>query len=335
MAAKNTGSSASVKDSILNVLKTISADPSRRKLLSPDFSLALNAVGETFVDLLLQWERKGKWWLADDGKWHECSIKSLGQRVPRNFLPGPSTEWGWYPTTDTVRYIADRMTGPDHVVAATIESLNHTATVVLEQKLRFGTNQDAIANASTYLKHLLEGLKDNQDKKFTLPKSASAVDDAFVDRLVKATQAVLLNESHIGVLSHSGSVPHVCFVSIQTPPHKVFVCNKNYEDTIVCDSVGFLAPIVNQSSFSDDSVARRIVHRAEVRLWLGLDSLLNQCETEEVERAWSSAIDGLSASVRNPKWLTRHEHQQRRPSSSRSARRREGKVRREPSSRAR
>ena len=114
---------------------------------------------------------------------------------------------------------------------------------------------------------------------------------------------MLLKEKSSGVLSHSGSVPHVCFVSVQTRPHKVFVCNKEYKDTVVCDSVGFLAPAVNHVAFADDSVARRIVQQAKVRLWLGLDSLLDQCGTEEVERAWSSAMEGLNASVRNPKWM--------------------------------
>jgi hypothetical protein len=51
---------ASVKERILSVLRRIRAKPSCRKLLSPDFSLSLNSVGEPFVDLLLQRERKGR-----------------------------------------------------------------------------------------------------------------------------------------------------------------------------------------------------------------------------------------------------------------------------------
>jgi hypothetical protein len=100
------------------------------------------------------------------------------------------------------------------------------------------------------------------------------------------------------------AAPQVCLVSVQTPPHKVFVCNREYKDTVVCDAVGFLAPTVSHAAFAGDSATRRIVQQAKVRLWIGLDSLLDRCEAEEVEEAWCSAIARLSANVRNPKWAT-------------------------------
>jgi len=303
MGDGNLNEATSVKASILSVLQRIRAKPSCRKLLSPDFSLALNAVGEPFVDLLLQRERKGRWWLTDDGEWHECSIRTVGRRVPRNFLPGPSSEWGWFPATKEVRHIADRLTGPDHVVTATVHSLKLSVQVVLEQKLRFGKNDDVLATAATYVKHLRHGVKGKDTKPFPMPGEPSKVDQDFIDRLLEGTKNVLLREKKKGVLSHSGSVPQVCFVSVQTPPHKVFVCDKEYKDTLACEAVGFLAPIVNHGAFADDSVSRRIVQQARVRLWLDLESLLVQCEAKEVEEAWCSAIEGLSASVRKPKWM--------------------------------
>lgn len=293
----------SVKESILSVLRRIRAKPNCRELLSPDFSYALNAVGELFVDMLLQRERIGKWWLTDDGIWLECSIRSVGQRVPRNFLRGTSTEWGWFPAKKEVRHIADRLTGPDHIVTATVHSLNLSTQVVLEQKLRFGKNNDVLATAATYIKHLRDGVKGMDEKPFPMPGEPSRVDRDFINRFLDGIKNVLLREKRKGVLSHSGSVPQVCFVSVQTPPHKVFVCDKEYNDTLACDAVGFLAPMVNHSAFAVDSVSRRIVQQGRVRLWLGLDSLLDQCETKEVEEAWSSAIEGLNASVRMPKWL--------------------------------
>lgn len=296
--------SASVRDGVLSVLRRMRTNPACRRQLLPDFSIALNAVGEPFVYLLLQRERKGAWWLTDDGEWHECSLKSLGRRVPRNFLPGSSPEWGWFPATSKVRHIADRMTGPDHVVTVKVKSLKLSMNVVLEQKLRFGTNQDAVATASTYVYHLRKGLKGEGDVGFLMPEAPAGVDHEFVDRFLAATKKVLLKTKR-DVLLHCGSVPQVCFVSVQTPPHKVFVCNKDYRDTVDCNAVGFLAPAINHAAFSCDSVARRIVQQAKVRLWLGLDSLLDQCGTEEVEEAWGSAIEQLNASVRNPGWDTR------------------------------
>lgn len=304
MGDGNLNDVTSVKASILSVLERIRAKPSRRKLLSPDFSSALNAVGEPFVDLLLQRERKGKWWLTDDGEWHECSIRSVGQRVPRNFLRGTSTEWGWFPATKEVRHIADRLTGPDHIVTATVHSLNLSVQVVLEQKLRFGKNDDVLATAATYVKHLRDGVNGEDEKPLPMPGEPSKVDQDFIDGFLEGIKNVLLREKKKGVLSHSGSVPQVCFASVQTPPHKVFVCDKEYKDTLACDAMGFLAPIVSHGAFADDSVSRRIVKHGRVRLWLGLDSLLDQCEAKEVEEAWCSAIERLSANVRNPKWST-------------------------------
>jgi len=46
------------------------------------------------------------------------------------------------------------------------------------------------------------------------------------------------------------------------------------------------------------------VERARVRLWLGLDSLLEQCDSNDVETAWNTAITGLSESIRKPNWKT-------------------------------
>ncbi len=69
-----------------------------------------------------------------------------------------------------------------------------------------------------------------------------------------------------------------------------------------CDFVGFLPPTVDHAAFAADTVQRKIVQRAKVRLWLGLDSLLEQCELHEVETAWETAIAGLNSSIRNPKW---------------------------------
>lgn len=296
---------ATIRDSIQKVMSRIRETARSRKatkLPSAEFSLAVNAVGECFVDLLLQKERKGNWWLTDNGEWVECCVKSNGMRIPRNFLRGQSSEWKWFPQSQEIRHLADRMTGPDHLIVATVGSLNLTANIVLEQKLRFGTKQDAFADASTYVKHLLDGVKGDDRKKLPKPRTPQDVTESYFEKLLGATKSVLLKTKGEGVLAHSGSVPHVCFVSLQTPPHKIFVCDREYRSTTECDFVGFLAPTVNDTAFAADSVNRRIIERAKVRLWIGLDSLLEQCDCKEVEAAWTTAIDGLSASVRNPKW---------------------------------
>jgi hypothetical protein len=85
-------------------------------------------------------------------------------------------------------------------------------------------------------------------------------------------------------------------------PHKINVQEKPDGLVTECDFVGFLPPTVDQLAFAADTAQRKIVQRARVRLWLGLDSLLERCEPDEVEAAWEAAIAGLNSSIRNPKW---------------------------------
>src|SRR5262249_20756653 len=90
----------SVRDSILKALSRIRTTAQSRKateLPSAEFSNAINAVGEQFVDTLLQVERTGEWWLDETGTWRTCSVKRLGRRVRSNFIRGVSAECGWFP----------------------------------------------------------------------------------------------------------------------------------------------------------------------------------------------------------------------------------------------
>lgn len=292
-----------IKDSILSVIQKCLESSKARKSLSADFSDAINAVGERFVDLLLQQERSGRWWLACNGQWHKCRIKSVGKRIPRNFLPGTPEDWDWFPKSEVVRHLADRMTGPDHVVTVAVDSLNISEHVVLEQKLRFGSRQNLFADASTYVKHLRDGVKNKHGNKVSLPNDISSVDESFFSMFLEATKAVLLKRNRHDKLTHSGKVPHVCFVSMLTRPHKVFVSDANYTSVVECGHVGFVAPSLNHRSLEGESIAKRITERANVRLWLGLDSLLQQCTAEEVESAWTTAVSELSSNVRSPRWL--------------------------------
>lgn len=286
-----------IRDSIVQVISRIRRTAKSRsptELPTAQFSNALNSVGELFVDLLLQKERRGQWWLGDDGQWLECTITSSGKRCQRNFIRGHSADWKWFP--QTASRLADPMTGPDHVVTATIPSLSLSTHVALEQKLRFGTKQDAFASSSTYVKHLLAGLD------CPLPSKSDLCFDSYYNGLTEATKALICKTKKDGRLAYSGSVPHVCLVSIGSSPHKVIVQEKPNGTTTECDFVGFLAPAIHHAAFAVDSPHNKIVQRARVRLWLGLDSLLEQCDSGEVEVAWATAIDGLSASIRYPNW---------------------------------
>lgn len=297
MTSNKTEPIPSIKDSILKVIARIRQTAQGRsttELPTAEFSHALNSVGEIFVDLLLQRERKGPWWLGDDGQWLDCVIKSSGKRCSRNFVRGHSPDWEWFP--QAASRLADPMTGPDHVVNVSIPALSLSTHVALEQKLRFGTKQDAFASSATYVKHLVAGLH------YPLPCKKEFDVDSYCHDLLEATKTLIRKTKKDGRLAYSGSVPHVCFVSLSSSPHKIYVQERPGGLVTECDFVGFLPPTVDQVAFVADTAHRKIVKRAKVRLWLGLDSLLEECEPDEVDAAWGAAIAGLSSSIRNPKW---------------------------------
>ncbi len=89
---------------------------------------------------------------------------------------------------------------------------------------------------------------------------------------------------------------------IGCPPHKINVQEQPSGSITECDFVGFLSPCVDHSSFAHATAQRQVVLRARVRLWFGLDELLERCEPDEVQAAWDSAIAGLSECIRNPTW---------------------------------
>ncbi|MEZ5943950.1 MAG: hypothetical protein R3C18_21345 [Planctomycetaceae bacterium] len=78
--------------------------------------------------------------------------------------------------------------------------------------------------------------------------------------------------------------------------------DKSGVSQVECDYVGLLAPTVNTTELAGASPALRIVRKAKVRLWIGLDSLLEVCTDEEVEAAWSTAVAQLTNDIRKPIW---------------------------------
>jgi len=290
----NTEVPTSFRDSIVSVLSRIRRTAAQRgrrtELPTADFSDALNTVGEHFVDLLLQKERRGLWWLGEDGAFHDCAVRRLGDRVPRNFVRGDSTDWSWFPAEAT--RLADPMTGPDHVVRVSVPSLKLSENVCLEQKLRFNSRQDVFADASTYLKHLDVSRLDNSNSSF----------ESYYQDALEEVKGVLGRRTENGTLAYSGSVPQVCFACISLSPHIITVVNRSGETRVECSYVGFLAPTVNQSSFAVEDHVVRIVRRAKVGLWIGLDSLLTACTDKEVQQAWSAALQKLTEDIRDPDW---------------------------------
>lgn len=288
-----------IRDSIQAALARIRQTAATRgstELPTAKFSNAVNAVGENFVDLLLHAKRQGNWWFDEEGKFHECIVSRMGDRSPRNFSRGVSPEWNWFPPKAS--RLADPMTGPDHVVSVSVPSLELTGSVCLEQKLRFGTPGDAFAGATTYLKHLLHRLDCPR------PTTQEFHLDSYFNGLLEAAKAVLCKTKKDGTLAYSGSVPQVCLVSTGLPPNKVLVSAKSGGSTVECEYVGFLAPTINRSELEKQIPAVRVVQRAKVRLWMGLDSLLEKCTVEEVEKAWSTAVARLTEDVCNPNWRT-------------------------------
>lgn len=296
---EETAEQATIRESIQEVLSRIRRTAARRgktDLPTADFSNALNAIGENFVDLLFSIERRGQWWLDEQGQFHDCIVRRVGDRYPRNFARGVSPEWNWYPEAAT--RLADPMTGPDHVVSVSVPSLEIDGSVCLEQKLRFGTRRDAFAGASTYLKHLLHRLD------FPRPSKKEFKLDSYFNGLLEAAKAVLCRTKKDGRLAYSGSVPQVCFVSTGLQPNKVFVPDKAGVSNVECDYVGFLAPTIDSDELTRNLPAAKIMQRAKVRLWIGLDSLIEGCTNEEVEGAWSTAVAQLTEDVRNPSWCS-------------------------------
>ena len=286
----------SIKESMLEVLGQIesSARKSTATIL-PDasFSHAINAAGEIFVGSLLNTVRKGRWFCNKHGEWVECSIQRIEPTSSRTFFRGNSEEWNWFPREAT--RLADPLTGPDHVVEVQVsENPDQNYTFVLEQKLRFGTKQDAFADASTYMKHLLA----------KLPKESLA--NRTPAEITNAVKELICQRTSRGLLFYAGTVSHVCFASIKTYPNEIYVINNNETRSIInCSGVGFIAPCINYDSFKTHKDSRFVLNDAEVRLWIGLDSLLKTCENEEVENAWDSAIKVLTENIRSPKWKNR------------------------------
>lgn len=284
----------SVRDSILAVLARIrqsAIGQGKTKLPTAEFSRALNSVGERFIDLLLQNECTGNWWLGENGEWLQCTVRSTGRRVTRHFYSGDTPETQLLSTS---KHIADPLTGPDHIVSVFVPSLNLNSNVVLEQKLRFSTRQDAFADSGTYLKHLL------YKSRYTSPKECDFDPDSYCNGLL--TSLVNVMGTTMGRVGFIGTVPQVCFLLVSTPPNKIIIGDKESKKITKCDFVGFLPPIVATESFMKNSPASEIIRRAKVRLWIGLDSLLNVCEASEVEAAWNIAIKELSTDLHNPKW---------------------------------
>ena len=111
----------SLRSNLISTLARIrtSAEKVGKKTDYPNanFSSALDAVGEDFVDRLLEKPRTGFWWLDDARNWVECSVKRLVPRGKRQFLPGTTEDWKWF---QEERHLADGMTGPDHVVQVSV-----------------------------------------------------------------------------------------------------------------------------------------------------------------------------------------------------------------------
>ena len=282
--------SGSIKASILAVLTHIretATKPGKTQLPTAAFSNALNSVGERLVDLLLEKERTGDWWLSEEGDWLRCTVQRTEPRVTRHFY----SEETLLPTS---KHLADPMTGPDHLVWVSVPARDISSNVVLEQKLRFGTRQDAFADSGTYLKHLLYKLDHNAPTETDLdPESYCKKLFASLENRIGTTT---------GRIGASGTVPQVCFWSIHSPLNKIIVGDKEPRKVTQCDFVGFLPPIVNTASFKKKSPAVEVIRRAKVQLWLGLDSLLAVCEESEVEKAWDVAVKELSTALHNPTW---------------------------------
>ena len=281
--------SGSIKASILAALTHIretATKPGKTLLPTAAFSSALNSVGERLVDLLLEKERTGNWWLSEEGDWLRCTVQRTEPRVTRHFYRDE-------PLLPTSKHLADPMTGPDHLVRVSVPALDLNSDVVLEQKLRFGTRQDAFADSGTYLKHLL------YKSGLNAPTETDFKSESYCTKLFELIEKV---GTTMGQAGAAGTVPQVCFWSIRSKRNKIIVRDKESKKITECDFVGFLPPIVNTASFKKKSPAVEVIRRAKVQLWIGLDSLLEVCEESEVETAWDEAINELSTALHNPTW---------------------------------
>ena len=287
-----------VRPSLIAVFQTIRQSAKARKTILPtrSFSDALNAVGEQFVDALLEKPRGGGWWLEPNRAWHECVVQRCGKRrESRVFCRGSHESWGWLPKEAT--RLADPMTGPDHVVSVKIPSFGREERVVLEQKLRLGSPQDAIANSRTYLKHLLH------KSGHKLPTRSDSIDlESYCEGLFQAVKDVLLKRKR-GALTYSGKVPQVVYASVFTEPNMIYLSD-SAEGQIACTYAGFLAPIIDQKQVASMDPCSQILQRSAVRLWIGLDELLSCCQDGEVETAWTESVQRLTESIINPQWRT-------------------------------
>lgn len=282
--------SGSIKASIraaLTRIRETATKPGKTLLPTAAFSNALNSVGERLVDLLLEKERTGDWWLSEEGDWLQCTVRRTEPRVTRHFY---SNE----PLLPTSKHLADPMTGPDHLVRVSVPARDINSDVVLEQKLRFGTRQDAFADSGTYLKHLLYKSGHNA------PTETDINPDEYCRNLLGSLEARMGTTT--GRIGAVGTVPQVCFWSIHSPLNKIIVGNKESRKVTECEFVGFLPPIVNTASFKKKSPAVEVIRKAKVQLWIGLDSLLEVCQESEVEKAWDEAINELCTALHNPTW---------------------------------
>lgn len=284
-----------LKESLLDVLqriRTTALSSNSTELPVPEFSNGLNAVGEEFIDELLQQPRTGRWWLDENGRWLECTVCIKGRRTRSTFLRGDSSEWEWFPK-DAHR-LADPMTGPDHVVEVSLPAKRKSFKVVVEQKLRFGSKQDAFATGSTYMKHLRSNLR------YPAPDRDTEIDN-YCDDLLAAAREHIKKTTSNGRLTYSGKVPHVCFASVMTPPGKIYISSDDGQ-AIECSHVGFLAPTMDYPSISEESSVLRVLQRARVSLWISVEQLISQCSNKEVLSAWTRSIEELTQHVFHPDW---------------------------------
>lgn len=269
------------------------------------FSQALNGLlGEHFIQHLLRdAPATGNFWIDESGNRTRCTIwieRTLKRRF--HFVPGATSAWSWYGRS----VIGDPMSTPDHIVTVKLAD-NTMRLAALEQKFRF-TLADANATPAKYMKHLLVGLSNLPSRKDNTDVDGYCA--ALVEALKRYVKPIRAEGDDAGSADDvfPGSVPQLAFLSMALEHGSIQFSEERSRESgasrLTVDTLGFLTPLVGKTPFVDD-LNRKVVARARVHLWVGLDELLRCYSAKQVEDAANKALGEYWNALVNPDWRER------------------------------
>jgi len=267
------------------LLKWISDIISDKKKSYGNFSAALNAFGEMFVNNLLKESLEGRWWYDfEKEKFKNCKIiiKNESSTKKYRFIWNDILENPEEFDAERVKRveailkkdelaIGDGNTNPDHII--TVETDEGEYKCMTEQKLRFSP-KDISASPETIKQYVYpEKFEEKQNLKIILKDHLDPT---------KNPKGKTLQVAFYSMLSYNA-------VTLSPKKSK----DQKSEGLVQCGYLGFLAPSIKEEKFKENNTIKKNCKEANLKLWIGLDSILEKSSDDYVSKAWTDAYISL------------------------------------------